>query len=340
MEYTHEQILEELKNNPKVQAFTAAYDEGSIPFFLQEYVKTKLMLLTEGEKWREQQLHADEYYRAKAEEYYWHIATKKLFNAQCLWLADRLELPIEITNEFTYWFKNVKICPFIEDTTEVEIECMLSYLAQAPHDHEKDDPNLHDLYKPNYYKDEETGIGAGDEYPPWFHWYDTHIGPANIMALPNLKGAKEERYLNAARNANALDSATVKKTKPRLYLSDMDTFVEQTENYKMIEFYKLHKQRLNKRDVWFDLEYEIDLMLDEPQEVWIPNGRFPDAIFKAAHLLKVAKLKKLLPQIHQEHVERKAMGISYQEEEVPMHYKAVDIIKNAIKRGKDILGEE
>jgi hypothetical protein len=87
------------------------------------------------------------------------------------------------------------------------------------------------------------------------------------------------------------------------------------------------------------LENVIQILKEEEGEVYIPEGKFPDAIFQAMHLLKVSKIKLLLPVIHQSHMETKAMGISYSDDDQVFHSDLAQTMKERINEGKKLLGE-
>lgn len=330
-----ESILEELRNNPKVQKYVSEYDEESVNSFLNHYAGIKEMLLQYNEMYRKSHSADVEFYRNAAEDFYWQIAQKKLFNQQCLWRAQRIDLPIEVMYEFTYWERNIQSCPFIEPVTEEEINTMIDYLEQATYD--SVDEYMDNWQDYEYFRDEETHMGAGDEYPAWYTWYDEHIGPPDVMMLPDIRGAAEDKYTSVvfdARNKNSTYSTT--EHKPYLSYSQMDDFIKKVEPYKISNYYQLYLEWTDKGESVEEIGREIELLLAETEEVWMPEGRFPDAIFQAAYLLKVKKVKKLLPLIHQEHMDRLEMGISYE----LTNDSLIDVWKQNLREGKKMLGED
>jgi hypothetical protein len=330
-----ESILEELKNNPKVKKYVEPYDEESVNSFLTHYASTKEMLLQYNELYRKSHSADVEYYRNAAEDFYWQIAQKKLFNQQCLWRAQRIDLPIEVTYEFTYWERNIQSCPFIEPVTETEMNCMIAYLEQATYD--TVDDYLDNWQDYEYFRDEETGMGMGDDYPEWYSWYDATLGPSDLMLLPDIRGAYEEKCTSVVFDARNKDrNYPPSDRKPYLSYSQMEDFIKKVEPYKIGNYYQLYLEWRDKGDRVEEMEREIELMLAETEEVWVPEGKFPDAIFQAAYLLKVKKVKKLLPLIHQEHMDRLEMGISYELTDDNL----IEVWKQNLREGKKMLGEE
>jgi hypothetical protein len=340
METDKQQLLAELKNNPRVTDYLSGFEEGSVGRFLDSYAGTKKMLLQFGEHWRQRQLKSVNYFRTCAEDLYWLIAQKKLFNLQCLWRAEQITLPVAITYEFQFWAKNLKTCPFLEDVTEAEMEAMIGYLEQAAYDYEEYDPWDWQAY--DEFKDEATGIGAGDYYPAWYEAYDNYLGTQHLMALPDVKGEIEEKYLKAWRTSRQTQYAAKVQAKPSIYSDDKTTeeFIRKVEGYKILDYYRLYRSETNKMEFMEMVQYELDRFVEETDEVWIPAGKFPDAIFQAGHLLKVSHIKSLLPEIHQNHLERKAMGISYEQEKALQEDELINATKERIKEGRRLLGEE
>lgn len=335
MNKTKKELLEELKANPKAIAFLSAYDEGSAERFLESFASTKELLLKHGEFWREHQ-HKD-VYRDRAEDLYWIIAQKKLFNLQCQWRAGLIELPVINSWEFLYWEQNINSCPYVEDATEQEIEVLIQYLESSQY-YEID--NLPDEWQ-HYeeFKDEKTGIGAGDYYPDWYHFYDNHFGTQNLILLPDIKGEEEDKYRAIWRNRNGYDREIPPPKKPFIEYDDdfTEKFIREVEDYKLLDYYRLYNAS-NENDFEIEqLEAIIERFFKEPERVPIPAGPFPDAIFQADHLLTVKYLKVLIPDIHQNHLERKAMGISY--ERRSFDDDLTHFVQSQIDFGKKQLGE-
>jgi hypothetical protein len=332
-----QQILEELKSNPRVATYLAQFEENSAATFLNSYASTKQLLLQYGENWR--RLQGGTYYRTCAEKYYWIIAQKKLFNLQCLWRAGQITLPVTVTWEFSYWSRNIKSCPFIEDVTEEEIEVMIKYLEKAHYDHDEFEPWDWQTY--DEFKDEETGIGASDQYPPWYEMYDNYFGTQHLMTLPDIMGEREERYLAAWRSTSTETSTYVPPTKPYLFgtRENTENFIRHVEDYKILDYYRLHNSFSDKSEFLERVRSEMALFMEEEGEVWIPEGKFPDAIFHAGHLLKVSHLKSLVPEIHQNHLERKEMGITYEQDIALSDDHLIKNITQCMVEGRRILGE-
>jgi len=336
MKKTKKQILKELKANPKAIAFLSGYEEGSAERFLESFAGTKEMLLKNGETWRK--LEDRDVYRDTAEDLYWLIGQKKLFNLQCQWRAGLISLPVINSWEFLYWEQNINSCPYMEDATPEEIDVLIQYLESAPYYEIDNLPN--EWQHHDEFRDEETGIGAGDFYPDWYHFYDTHFGTQNLILLPDIKGEEEDKYRAIWRNRNGYDREIPPARKPFIDTGPEFTekFIREVEDYQLLDYFRLYNARNEneyEREQLWDI---IDRFFKEPEPVPIPAGRFPDAIFQADHLLTVKYLKVLIPDIHQNHLERKSMGISY--ERTSFEDDLTHFVQSQIEFGKKQLGEQ
>jgi hypothetical protein len=340
MDTDKQKLLLALQNNPKVQEYLADFEEKSAKDFLENYASKKELFLLYGEGWKNTRDYRAGYFRACAERYYWIIAQKKLFNKQCLWRAGQVDLPLEITADFSYWEHNIQNCAFIEDVTEDEIEAMIQYLEQAPYYHEDEEPE--DWQEYSFFKDETTtGTGTNDDYPEWYHFYDTRFSTSYLTLLPDLIGAREEKYICAWAISIHSKAQHIYNQKPSIHFNSERTeeFIQKIEPYQILEYYRLYNKTQERIDFMWQLEKVLELFKEEDDEVPIPEGKFPDAIFRAFHMLKVSKLKLLLPEVHQSHMERKAMGISYEETYQAYHTEQAPEIKKQIEEGKRLLGE-
>jgi hypothetical protein len=215
---------------------------------------------------------------------------------------------------------------------------MIRYWEQAPFDHEDYEPWNWQEYED--FKDEEAGTGAGDNYPEWYRFYDTYMATEYVMLLSDEKGMQETKYLNAWRDHAFRDLSATGHDKPMIF-SDRETiedFIKKVEPYAILDYYRLDCERSDRWEFMRRLENELEILKSEAEEVRIPEGRFPDAIFQAVHNLTVSKLKILLPEIHREHLERKAMGVSYGHED-NYRYELAREMKERLAEGKRLLGE-
>ena len=120
---------------------------------------------------------------------------------------------------------------------------------------------------------------------------------------------------------------------------NIEKFIRAVEPYKILDYYRLYQERFKDEGLMEYLEEQLELMNAETEPVYIPEGKYPEAIFQASHLLKVKKMKIFIPQIHTEHLERKSMGISYEQEESVDEHWLVKEFRQHILEGRKLLGE-
>lgn len=332
-----ETLLEELKNNPKCIAYLAKFTESSADNFLEYYASEKATFLERGKFLRDRQLSNEAHFRNRAEKFYWQIAQKKLFNLQCQWRAGQIDLPVEVSIEFHYWEKNIKACPFNDPVTSEDLEVMLKFLKKPHSDTEEylfEEWQDYDGYK------SQGEFGA--EYPDWYEFYDNHMG-THLLSLPNIRGAEEERYLDAWRAEKFKDyKEPPKPEKPDIFYDSETTlaFIKAVEPYKILDFYRMYDAYRNEANTFSDLHEIWDILSREEEEVVVPQGRFPEVLYETLHQLQAKKMERLLPMVMQENEERKAMGISYPVKGKVEDDDLVKMLREGIKRGKQLLGEE
>ena len=333
-----ETLLEELKNNPKCIAYLSKFTEESANSFLEHYISEKMRFLSQG-KFIRDRLHSSEaYFREKAKEFYWQIAQKKLFNLQCQWRARQINLPVEAAVEFNYWERNIEACPFNDPVTEDDVEVMLKFLNRPYKDVVEcwlDEWQDYDGFKEGGY--------FGNEYPDWYEFYDNHMGTQFLFTLPNIRGAEEERFLNAWRAVNHKDYEPPSQPEKPFITNDSETtldFIKAVEPYKVLDYYRLYDEYRNEADAFSSLNEVWDILSKEEEEVMVPSGTFPTAIYEAVYLLQARKMEHLLPLVLQENQEMRAMGIGYEQKGTVEEDDLVRVVREGLKRGRQLLAEE
>jgi hypothetical protein len=337
-----EQLIEELKQNSKVINYLAGYDPNSSESFIKYYANIKYLLLKHGESYKNGYERRIGFYKFWAEKYYWLIAQKKLFNLQCLWRAEKIDLPVSISYEFTYWGRNIKACPFIEPVTEEELKVLIDYLDTTQEDCPEID-NEYSWQEYDEFKESEAGSEEEANYPDWYTYYDTYFGTPYLLFLPNICGEREERYLNAWRAHEYPQpiNTPVAETRPFLqYNNDqLLDFIRAVEPHKIVDYFKFYRADTDYDYHEEALEHEVKRLLREPGDVIIPEGKFPDVIYQAAHRLKIEKVKELLLIIHEEEVERREMGISRLPKKSMDEDAVLKVYREGIATGKQLLGD-
>ncbi len=189
-------LLEEINAEKKYDAFFSNYRADSIENFKKDLARFKAEYILDGAWYFKHKRELEQVYHKKAEAMLWHIQQKKLFDLQCLWRAERVELPgVDICYDFSYWSVDIKRCPFLEPISESDADLLQQYVQSLSFE-----KPLFDLYDWDDYEQftrEHKGDPQSLSMPEWYHYYNMHRGTESLMLLPDIRGEKEELYMNA-----------------------------------------------------------------------------------------------------------------------------------------------
>jgi hypothetical protein len=263
-----------MEKNVDIQKYLSKYSEANATDFINDYAQDKALWLEYGPFYSERNLEKDLRWTESAWEGLALIQQKKLFDAQCLWRAEKLNIPnLKVCFEFTQWEKNVMNCPFISPITEDDIQLYASFLNSLNPETELgwfEGWQDYDELKEAYNEESETR-----NFPEWYDYYNTYRGTSGYMLLPDVRGAKEERYSDVARKKNWQDYLIANPDhkdpppyNPNDYLSyynrsQRNDFIEQFESadhkYLYKEFQRAHGEHtkiehINLSEFVFTLE--------------------------------------------------------------------------------------
>jgi len=328
-----QQITEHLQTDPAIQEYFKNFNPVSVQQFIFSYSIQKSYWHQHGE------LHSQlrEKHDLKwIDEASWHleaIQQKKLFNLQCLWRAEQVQLEdIKLCVDFSPWQENVLSCPFIDPITEDDIELYREYLAQE--DVELKDEILFCFYQDyNGIKQAYLSEGeAGSHYFSWYEFYDSHKGTAHLMNLPNVRGEKEAFYINLARQANPEKAAALAELKSAFshppgepfidrtgkemlsaHVPEMlDYFVNTFEDKQTKEYYKASKWFSRNNDEKDRLDEAIELLLSANEEVPVEGHHdWKEAIHMAARRYTIHKISDMLSEAYEQYQLNISMNISF-----------------------------
>ncbi|MEP7170139.1 MAG: hypothetical protein ABI855_12270, partial [Bacteroidota bacterium] len=125
----YQAVKKDLETNPKYKEFFSRFRADSIPAFINKIASDKASLEINGNAQKKLETGRILDPKDRAEKGLWEIQQKKLFIQQCLWRAEKAELPeIKVCHDFQYWEHNIKNCPFLEPVTEDEVELYIGYI--------------------------------------------------------------------------------------------------------------------------------------------------------------------------------------------------------------------
>lgn len=347
-EKTTEDIKKELQENPKYKDFFSRYSEYNVKNFIGHYAHIKHMYTTYAGLYESKSESAIFGMMGSARAGLAEILQKKLFNAQCLWRAEKLELKeVQQTRDFNYWEKYIYACPFIDPITQEDIELYKNYLNSLNTGEPGwfISPQDYDEFKDAIENNEEGGI-----YPEWYAFYDTYKGTGMLIKLPDVRGEKEEFYRNLHFDAvkeKQIKDGTYKEYVPRDKSKDLsaykdkdvEKFIKECETREEMEQWKNYRDTTNNENDAVD--DALRLLQDARETVPIQaNSDWKEAVLDSARVLKNRLTARALPLAYEEYKMKMETGISFYEKIEPRKEDHLcKMVKEQIIHGKELNGE-
>lgn len=350
-----QQFYEEIKNSAVAKEYFLNYCETSIEHFIKSYASKKAHLA------QYYQYYADAYhekeiselqFQKSAEDLLKLILQKKLFNMQVLWRAGQLEInEINFSYDFQFWEDHILSCPVIPLIEKKEVDLMKEYLMHFNEFDEVDESyyNWQD-YDTLTEKDKD---GRQQDMPEWYEFYDSRMGTATLLTLPNLKGQKEEYYrsleLNDYQKKNPPPAIPPQAPYLMGLTQDLINFGQfyETDKYflALLKYLNYSDQKEHRDPNYDDLEEAITFLITADRPIYCKSHLNWDlAILAAAKEYKNTKIAENLDFVYEEYLMMKDLGIStdksmkeikqeYDDDFIVSHYRKV------ILRGRTLNGE-
>ena len=214
----------ELLASPRLAAVLARFDSRSHAPLLNSYAVHKASLYLHGPRALKMQEQRFLLFQHAAAEHLWEIQQKKLFDLQCRWRAEEVQLPgCRHTGDFRQWAAYIDHCPWVPPITADEVAVYAAYLRGGTYtpeygtrwqeyDHFKRPPKTREAFDEEadtddddawHYRfedsaDDEDRIDL-DALPAWFVFHDEHTGAGALFELPDVRGPREEYYIQVWR---------------------------------------------------------------------------------------------------------------------------------------------
>jgi hypothetical protein len=341
-------VEEELQNEERFKNYFEGFNPASVKDFITSYARKKASWFRSGDFYIQQNEAEDLQWLNAAEQHLEYIQQKKLFDAQCLWRADKITMPgIEICFDFIVWERNIMSCPCIEPISETDVELYLQYLQQNNVDSDMrffSDWQNYDLWKAEH-EDEENG-----NLPEWYDFHNGRTGAGNYLLLPNMRGDKEEFYEKLAREkqrpemeAKQAEWDKTRDKRPHVkstYDKDfMDWFVATFEDKQTQEYYKarLRYNRNSGDKEHVNANIALLLKADEPISIEAHHD-WKEAIERAVERYSIKKIAEFLPYAFERYQLNISMGVAQVDNTVAyktMRQHSVELILE----GREINGE-
>jgi hypothetical protein len=350
-----QQLHNEIAANSSMQAYFEKFKQNEVDSFLNSYVTYKKMWLQYAGNYVTDQHEDPIRWVNQANEHLSNIQQKKLFDMQCLWRAEKTELPeISISNDFRVWEHNILNCPFLEPITREDIDLYAQYLLYENPDTgflwgADEDWQEHDEIIEAYKTDNENR-----NFPEWYDFYNGRRGTGVYMTLPDIRGEKEAVYEDIARKheqeERERDPAYVKPApyEPAKSLSYYDVnhrewFIKTFETKQVQELYAAWEWKHRNRDMEEDLQYYMETLIDADEPVPMPaNYNWQEAIKQAANSFVNKKIAEALPEAWEQYLMKRQMNIAFSIENESMHKTFLQLKKfyeGLILKGRKLSGE-
>lgn len=355
-----QKIIERLQTDPAIQEYFKNYNEESVKQFITSYSMQKTNWFQYGELHTQLQ-EKDEL--KWIEEAFWHleaIQQKKLFDLQCLWRAEQIQLPgIELCVDFGYWERNVLNCPFVDPVTEEEVELYREYLA-GNEVQLKEELGFASFQDYNGIKEAQMSEGEEGNVFEWYEFYNSRKGTAHYLNLPDIRGEKERFYIRLARDANPAKREAIaemkrafehkvdepfidRNGKEMLHAFSHETlsdFINRFEDKQTREYYKAAEWFSRNNDEKDQLEQSIDILLSAGEELPInEHDDWKEAIHEAARNYTVRKIYEMLPEAYCQYQMNISMNISAANKDIGHMIAAKKTILEDILLGRKLNGE-
>jgi hypothetical protein len=340
----------ELESNPAVVEYFKSYYGNPMQTFIDNYLNTKYLYHTYGDKYREMLEKKRDQWINEAHKQLEYILQKQLFDKQCLWRAKQIEIEgVAICFDFKMWESNVLNCPFLEPISEIDIKIYQDFLTSSnlnPDHLESYDWQDYDQIKKAYTSNKD------DEYdiiPDWYEFHNNRTGNGSLLILPNNKGIKENFYIelrheihNKNREESETESVIEVDTRPFLSSYDPETlafFVNTFEDFEAQKKYKYYAEG-SRKDADFDFQYTLDRILGTDD--YIPVEAHYDvkqAILIAYHKYYCKKIAEHLPMAHEQYLFHKKMGFVFENEREDFYANLRGQMIKLILKGRVLNGE-
>lgn len=356
MEPNDEELKKEIENdlrtNPKYLDFYNQYSPSSIKRFIEYYTQKKFLWVKYGEVYVTINENRTMKYKNIASELLFQIQQVKLFDMQCFWRAEQIEIPgVSIIQDFITWESNIENCPFLTPISEDEFELFKEYANSSDAEipigdflDTFDDWQDYDEIKRSFVNDDDGYVTA----PEWYLFYYNRRGGAPCAYLPDIRGEKEDFYLSLRREHDLPLSQ-----KPLPQPVETRPYFPFYIDENLLEFVNLFEDRKIKEyaDAMVnckDAEHDEDLLeaittlkyADQPVEIVSENIPWRDALMKTVELYERQQVIIELDGAYRSYLQRIKLGIPFESKhDLAFFQSLVDMKKDFILEGRRLNNE-
>lgn len=351
MTVAEEQIRKQINENIAMQAYLHQFNQAEVNGFMSFYVHKKYMWLNHAERYIGQEDEDALQWVSQATRHLEIIQQKKLFDLQCRWRAEKINIPdVRTTADFIAWEYNILNCPFLEPVTTDDIELYAQYLLlenpdtsnsiYAGYEQWQEYDEIIEAYKTN---------NENRNFPEWYDFYNGRRGTGVYMLLPDIRGEKETVYTSLALEQEKIESnytptsPDTRKSLPYTENDHFNWFVKTFETKQVQELYTAWQWHTRTSDIEEEMQYYIDILMEADEPIPMPaNYSWQEAIKQAANSFVNKKTAEALPEALEQYLMKLQMNITLTNQEDKMYSTLLwikDLNEGRILKGRKLSGE-
>jgi hypothetical protein len=288
-----------------------------------------------------------------AEDALCEIQQKKLFDLQCRWRAELIEIPgIFTTFDFEYWEENIREADFLTPVSESELKVYMDYLNSSEY---RVNWKCHTWQDYTAIKNDYHNNSGRSLIPPWFHYHYYAAQNSSLLQLPDLIGKKEKIYLqkyDEYRTETLKDnpSAAIPDNRPRLIVNHetIADFLRQLKYDPDLLEYITDLSDETQGTIAYRYYYDAtEYLMKEREPLAIEeNEDWKEAFLDVVYKYRNKKVAQLLPDIYADYLGNKLdetlpnRKTFINRKEQQARKTIAEDYKKMIETGKRLLGEE
>jgi len=345
----------ELEADPTLQKMLERTYPTSRQGFIEDYAGKKVNWVEYADNHRKWLEREDLQWVEKASACLDQILQKKLFDAQCLWRAEQLEIKeVDVTDDFRYWGANVRSCPFIDPINEADLDIYVQYLQSSNFEQGlgfMEDWQDHEEITAAYRSD-----GEERNVPEWYEFHNGRTGLGIYMTLPDIRLEKEEVYMDLWRKQHFQQAAQLKKELATAHAENPDApehrpmlnhykegwmkwFVETFEDKDTIAAFQAYTKVVVDSSHDEELHDSLELLARAdrlvPMQGWYD---WKEAVHRTADSYGRTRILEALPEAYEQYRLHIDLGLGF-EMEHDRSYGWNDGYRKAILDGRELNGE-
>lgn len=336
-EITEDEIKAEMKANTAMQQYFNQFATLSVDSFIDSYARDKKWWIEYGKRNLERKENHSIKWVTKAADHLATIQQKKLFDMQCLWRAEKITIPqVQLCYDFKLWEKDILNCPFVEPVSDDDIHLYAQYLlSENAINDENGRWSIDEWQDYDEIKEAYNNENANRNFPEWYDFYNSRRGTSVYMILPDIRGEKEEFYMELAREENRSQNPQQPYI-PENYLwyTDGDKkewFIKTFETKEIQEYYAAYEWSQRNAGLREDLDYYLYTLYEADEPVAMEaNMDWAEAIKRTAIKYRNQKIAEALPQAWEQYMLNIQMGIAFQNER---KFRTKDSIRKIYEEG-------